>query len=65
MPQVVEIFKKQIKKEVKLQANFLTPDTKVPNIELLSLCLDLYSLWKTENCMLVVKNSSFNHQDYL
>lgn len=62
--QVMETFKKQEKKEAKLQANFLTPGIDAPSTELLLLHLDLYSSWKTENYVLVVKNSSFNHQDY-
>lgn len=62
---MMKTFKKQVKKELKFQTSFLTPGIDVPSTELLSLCLDLYSSWKTENYVLVVKNSSFNHQDYL
>lgn len=63
--QVMKTFKKQVNREVKLQNNFLTPGTETLSTELLSLCLDLYSSCKTENYVLVEKNSSFNHQDYL
>lgn len=47
------------------KTNVIVPGIKVPNTELISLCLDLYSSWKSENYVLVVKNSSFNHQNYL
>lgn len=40
---VMETFNKQVKKEVKLQTNFLTPGIYAPSTEVLSLCLDLYS----------------------